>query len=94
MKVDETILDWKKDKPAYKGLYFVAIKYGEGAGIYDFITWDGVSWDAEYEGEVIAYVDIQHLKNSLNIAWPESDSGREKKFTPKPSQYDEPWTET
>jgi hypothetical protein len=34
-------INWKKDKSNENGIHFVAIKYGEGAGTFDFSEWDG-----------------------------------------------------
>lgn len=67
-------LNWKEGSPSLIGLYFVAVKMGPAAGVYDFVQWNGSDWDILISGDIIGYVDIQELKNSLNIKWPESDN--------------------
>ncbi|WP_254619924.1 hypothetical protein [Vibrio metschnikovii] len=64
-------LNWKKEQPSFVGLYFVAVKLGPAAGVYDFAEWNGSAWELQIEGDIIAYVDIQEFKNSLDIKWPE-----------------------
>ena len=87
-------LNWKYKQPSLLGLYFVAVKYGEGAGVYDFLEWDGKKWNTNYAGEVVAYVDLQDFKNSLEVEWPGADSGaRGKQKSKKISSDDsEPWS--
>lgn len=63
-------LNWQKKLPSLVGLYFVAIKLGPVAGVYDFAQWNGTEWELQTEGEVMGYVDIQEFKNSLDIKWP------------------------
>lgn len=71
----EMILKWNKGKPYLKGLYFVAVKYGAGAGEFQFARWAGEKWELHPEGEVEAFIDIQSFKNQLNIRWPQYTEG-------------------
>ena len=32
-------LNWKNGNPRKNGLYFVAVKLGDAAGVYDFLAW-------------------------------------------------------
>ncbi|TMN98285.1 hypothetical protein [Pseudoalteromonas sp. S558] len=64
-------INWFTDEPSEIGLHFVAVKYGEGAGTFDFIEWNGTKWLTEYEGEVIAYTTLEGLIRDSDIAWPE-----------------------
>ncbi|WP_409423557.1 MULTISPECIES: hypothetical protein [unclassified Pseudoalteromonas] len=64
-------INWFTDEPSEIGLHFVAVKYGEGAGTFDFIEWNGTEWLTEYEGEVIAYTTLEGLIRDSDIAWPE-----------------------
>lgn len=64
-------INWFTDKPSEIGLHFVAVKYGEGAGTFDFVEWDGRKWLTEYEGNVIAYTTLEGLIRGCDIAWPE-----------------------
>ncbi|MHA2771915.1 hypothetical protein ACXZ7F_11510 [Vibrio harveyi] len=64
-------LNWEKGLPSFVGMYFVAVKLGAAAGVYDFAQWNGSAWELQIEGDIIAYVDIQEFKNSLDIKWPE-----------------------
>ena len=68
---NEIILNWCSGKPNLTGLYFVAVKYGEAAGEFQFAEWNSENWELQTKGEVIAYIDIQSFKNQLNIQWPE-----------------------
>lgn len=67
-------LNWTKGTPSNSGLYFVAIKLGDAAGVYDFVHWEDGSWKGLEFGQVIAYVDIQTFKNSLDVNWPDEAS--------------------
>ncbi|CAH1531033.1 conserved hypothetical protein [Vibrio harveyi] len=64
-------LNWEKGLPSFVGMCFVAVKLGPAAGVYDFAQWNGSAWELQIEGDIIAYVDIQEFKNSLDIKWPE-----------------------
>ncbi|EKM16322.1 TPA: hypothetical protein ACOJRH_004605 [Vibrio harveyi] len=57
-------LNWEKGLPSFVGMYFVAVKLGPAAGVYDFAQWNGSAWELQIEGDIIAYVDIQEFKNS------------------------------
>ena len=67
-------LNWQKGSPNETGLHFVAVRYGKGAGVFDFICWNGSVWDTQYEGEVVAYVSLQDFVRQIPIAWPEFDT--------------------
>ncbi len=69
-----TELNWKAGNPDETGLHFVAVKLGPAAGTYDFLEWDGTHWVSDTQSEVIAYITIQELKNSLDIKWPGDES--------------------
>lgn len=94
MSNNDINLDWNSGVPGQEGLYFVAVKYGEGAGVFDFLTWSGSAWVDPPQGEVIAHVDIQSLKNKLNVVWPESDAGVQNNYTPVAPVGDDPWHES
>ena len=66
----EIVLKWSTGKPILEGLYFVAVKYGACAGEFQFAIWDGQAWKLQPVGDVEAFVDIESLKNQLNIQWP------------------------
>ena len=63
-------LKWNAGLPEQTGLYFVAVKLGEAAGVYDFLVWNGESWEDLAHGQVIAFIGLQDFKNSLDINWP------------------------
>lgn len=67
-------LDWEVGNPSLPGLYFVAVKMGEYAGVYDFMVWDGKTWESDHPVNIIAFVDIQKFKNALNVKWPIEES--------------------
>ena len=67
-------LKWSKGKPSEIGLYFVAVQYGDAAGVFDFIAWDGENWDCNSNENVIAYLSLQDFKNQLDIKWPVSET--------------------
>jgi len=67
-------INWFKNNPSQIGLHFVAIKYGEGAGTYDFLHWDGNKWLTDYDGNVIGYTTLDGLIRDLPIEWPENNS--------------------
>lgn len=67
----EIVLKWNTGHPDLVGLYFVAVKYGSGAGEFQFARWEGENWELQPEGEVEAFIDIQSFKNQLNIRWPQ-----------------------
>ena len=87
-----TELNWKTGNPPETGLHFVAIKLGPAAGVYDFMEWDGTHWVSDTQSEVIAYVTIQELKNSLDIKWPDDDS-KEYEAKNLPNDDSELWSE-
>jgi hypothetical protein len=64
-------LTWQKGNPTLSGLYFVAIRLGDGAGVYDFLNWSNGHWENLEAGNVIGFVNLQDFKNSLDIIWPE-----------------------
>ncbi|EGU57653.1 hypothetical protein VINI7043_07565 [Vibrio nigripulchritudo ATCC 27043] len=68
-------LDWKYGKPEVAGIYFVAIKLGEGIGRYDFLLWSGREWETDQKAEIIAFVDADEVKRVLNPKWPEKVEG-------------------
>lgn len=69
----ELILNWRIGEPELVGLYFVAVKYGEGAGEFQFVEWNGSSWALEANSHVLAFIDIQSFKNQLSVKWPDSE---------------------
>lgn len=75
-------INWFTDEPSEIGLYFVAVKYGEGAGTFDYIEWNGNKWLTEYEGNVIAYTTLEGLIRDSNIEWPEETKKVELKKDP------------
>ena len=68
----EIILNWSSGTPELAGLYFVAVKYGESAGEFQFCNWNGEAWELNPEGEVESFIDIQSFKNQMNIKWPKT----------------------
>lgn len=87
-----TELDWKTGVPAEVGLYFVALQYGEAAGVFDFLNWDGKQWCFDNPGVVVAYVTLQDFKNSLDIKWPFDETlNYQRKILPEDD--DELWSE-
>lgn len=66
----EIILDWTYGIPEHEGLYFAAIKHGEGAGMQEFVKYESGKWDLEYGGEVVAFIDIGSLNRQMNVRWP------------------------
>ena len=88
----EVNLDWERGTPKLTGLYFVAIQYGVGAGVFDFIEWNGNSWAIENNGEVVAFIDIQSFMKQFSIKWPSVATQPFSKS--KPASYEgEPWEE-
>lgn len=85
-------LNWQEGVPSEKGPHFVAVKLGEATGIYDFLNWNGEVWENLDYGSVIAFVSLQHLKNSLDIKWPE-DSEVAYKSRELPSEDSDLWSE-
>lgn len=86
-------LKWETETPEQAGLYFVAIKLGEGAGVYDFLTWNNDCWEQLDSGKVIAFISLQDFKNSLDIKWP-VDSAINYKSRELPQDDSELWSET
>lgn len=68
----ELILDWDYHSPELDGMYFVAIQYGEGAGMLEFMEFKGGQWSLHNGGEIVAHIDIGKLNNQLNIRWPDA----------------------
>ncbi|MBJ7554879.1 hypothetical protein [Marinomonas spartinae] len=88
----KTELPWKFDTPDTPGLYFVAFKLGPAAGVYDFLLWNGDSWETDLQGQVIAHVSAYTLKDALDIQWPETlKLEYKRKNLPEPD--DELWSE-
>ena len=86
-------LQWEKSTPKEIGLHFAAVKYGEGAGMFEFVEWVGAQWLTQNEGNVIAFVSLQGLINEISIEWPEPDPDfilkREHKSTGKVDAWEE-----
>lgn len=80
----EIVLKWNTGQPDLVGLYFVAVKYGAGAGEFQFARWDGEKWELQPNGDVEAFVDIQSFKNQLSVQWP--NSTKEPSAGKKPDQ--------
>ncbi|WNO08881.1 hypothetical protein [Teredinibacter sp. KSP-S5-2] len=76
----EIILDWDYGTPTLEGLYYAAVKHGEGAGFLEFIEWRNCKWELTNGGEVVAFIDIESFTNQLRIQWP--------KPAPQPSNSD------
>lgn len=85
-------LNWQKGTPSEEGLHFVAVKLGQAAGVYDFLYWNGESWESLDFGHVIAFVSLQDFKNSLDVKWPDDS---EIKYDSKdlPNDDSELWSE-
>jgi hypothetical protein len=77
----------KKETPTEIGTHFVAVKYGEGAGSFDLIEWDGEKWLTEFNGTVIAYLTLGELMKNISFEWPEDCNRTPNK--PKPSSKPE-----
>lgn len=87
-----TELSWEFDAPKQSGIYFVAIKLGPAAGVYDFLLWSGSKWETDQKGKVIAHVAANTLKEALDIPWPENrEINYERK--PLPESDDDLWSE-
>ncbi|WP_051786230.1 hypothetical protein [Endozoicomonas numazuensis] len=69
MKV-EIILQWDYGTPMHEGLYYVAVKHGEGAGFQEFVEWKNKKWELANGGEIVAFIDIESLTRQLSIQWP------------------------
>lgn len=85
-------LNWKRGNPSEEGLYFVAVKLGEAAGVYDFLYWNGEMWESLEYGHVAAFVNLQEFKNSLDVKWPEN-SDIDYKPRQLPNDESELWSE-
>ncbi|MBU2987157.1 hypothetical protein KO528_17455 [Saccharophagus degradans] len=68
----EIILDWDYQPPELDGIYFVAIQYGEGAGMLEFMEFKDGQWSQHNGGEIVAHIDIGKLNNQLSIRWPDA----------------------
>lgn len=86
-------INWNKKKPNEIGIHFVAIKYGEGAGTFDFVEWNGDKWVTEFEGEVIAYLTLEELVKNIPFEWPESSIGAPEKSKILSSKPEDIWEE-
>jgi hypothetical protein len=86
-------INWNKDKPNEIGTHFVAIKYGEGAGTFDFVEWDGNQWITEFEGNVIAYLTLEELVKNIPFEWPESSNNIPEKSKPLSNKSENMWEE-
>ncbi len=73
-----------------EGLYFVAVQYGPGAGVFDFATWNGRTWVLKTEGNVVAFMEAQSFKNQLDIQWP---SAEVESYSAKSGEIDDSWEE-
>ena len=69
-------VDWQRpDKtPPYESQFFVAVKYPNGLGTYDLLSWDGKAWQFDYTGEVVGWVTLQDFMNTIKAGWPEWDA--------------------
>lgn len=84
----EIILSWKYGIPELSGMYFAAVKYGESAGSFEFVSWNESSWDVESGHEVIAFMELHDLKNQLSIKWPAEEAKQARS-----DSSSDPWAE-
>lgn len=87
-----TELPWEFELPTKPGIYFVAVKLGPAAGVYDFLLWSGNQWETDQKGQVIAHVEANRLTGVLDIVWPEKSSIKYPK-KPDTETDDDLWTE-
>lgn len=86
-------VNWHKGKPTESGTHFVAVKYVEGAGTFDFIEWDGKKWNTEFDGTVIAYLTLEELIKNIPFEWPENCEIVPKSTSPKSGKAESSWEE-
>lgn len=84
----EIVLNWKYGHPKLTGMYFAAVKYGEGAGSFEFVNFKDGSWEIDSNSTVIAFMELHELKNQLSIRWPYTRSEN-----PKNANTSESWEE-
>lgn len=89
----QTELPWVYEAPTKPGIYFVAVKLGPAAGVYDFLLWSGDEWETDQKGKIIAHVAANTLKEVFDIAWPEKTSNTEYRKKTGTENDDDLWTE-
>lgn len=62
------------------GLYFVAVRYPNGFGAYDFIFWDGEQWEISYTADIVGWVKVDEFISSFDAGWPEGDKEISREF--------------
>jgi hypothetical protein len=65
-------LIWEYGTPKQNGMYFVAVKHGEGAGFQEFSNWEHREWQLDNGGKIVAFVGIESLNQQVNIQWPQA----------------------
>lgn len=76
----EIILDWNYDHPLLDGMYFVAVFYGEGAGMLEFMEFKNGEWLNPNGGSIFAHIDIGKLNQQLHIRWPDGPDAHTTPF--------------
>lgn len=73
-------IKWKKGEPEFEGLYLVAVRYLNGLGALDLLSWRG-AWYTLYDEEsipdnyrIIGYLSSSDIVSSFKGNWPDWDS--------------------
>ena len=64
----------------YEGLYFIAVRYPNGFGAYDFSVWNGQTWELGYDAEVVGWVTLNEILSAIKAGWPAGDNKTSEEF--------------
>lgn len=64
----------------YEGLYFIAVRYPNGFGSYDFAAWNGEEWELGYTAEVVGWVTLNDVLSLIKADWPQGDKKVSEEF--------------
>ena len=81
MKDENVTISWMEgSKPKTDGQYFVALRYENGFGSYDVVSWKDETWELDPSANVVGWASMADFLKAVNAGWPEGDKQTDLKF--------------
>ena len=101
MKDENIAINWIEGvAPRKEGQYFVALRYANGFGSYDVVSWDGDAWQLDESANVVGWIAMADFLKAVNAGWPEGDKQTDLEFEQyhtskkRNSDIEDEWVET